>query len=105
MERTGTTARYVGDDGVASGRGPGQLGWYEFATSIVRGKKVLDAGCGLGHGVNILKRVSTEVVGQDLDPRLKADWNIIAPLADVPAKIHNYPQLDNFSVSVAISSS
>lgn len=86
MERIGTKALRVGDTDVESGRGPGQMGWYEFATQIIQGKKVLDAGCGLGNGVKVLRRVNPEVLGQDLDPRLKADWNIIVPLHDIPAK-------------------
>ena len=54
MERRGL-ARECGDEDVTAGRGPGQLPWYEFALRFVKGKSVLDAGCGLGKGMDILR--------------------------------------------------
>lgn len=38
---------------------------YQFATSFVRGKKVLDAACGTGYGSELLAREAKEVVGVD----------------------------------------
>ena len=75
--------RVVGDESVESGRGPGQLPWYEFAATIIRGKTVLDAGCGLGLGLEILRRSNKQVSGQDLDPRLERPGIVIAPLASI----------------------
>ena len=62
--------RKVGDESVRAGRGPSQLAWYEFAAPLVTNKTVLDAGCGLGLGLDILKRSAKKVIGQDLDERL-----------------------------------
>ncbi len=75
----------VGDESVESGRGPGQLPWYEFAATIIRGKTVLDAGCGLGLGLEILRRSNKQVFGQDLDPRLERPGIKIGPLASIPS--------------------
>lgn len=80
--------RVVGDESVESGRGPGQLPWYEFATTIIHGKKVLDAGCGLGRGLEILRRSNKEVWGQDLDPRLEDSGIMITPLETIPSKAY-----------------
>lgn len=66
-----------GDKGVVAGRGPGQLGWYEFcAHNFLSGKEtILDVGCGTGKGLRILSKRSRKAHGIDLDPRLK-DENI-----------------------------
>jgi SAM-dependent methyltransferase len=79
-------ARECGDDDVVAGRGPGQRGWYEWAAQWARGASVLDAGCGLGYGLEMLERVSPDVRGQDMDPRLRSDRVHIGPLSDVPSK-------------------
>jgi hypothetical protein len=68
-----TVVKECGDEGVEAGRGPGQLGWYEFASRFVEGKSVLDVGCGLCHGLAILGRKAAVAHGQDLDPRLVRD--------------------------------
>jgi 2-polyprenyl-3-methyl-5-hydroxy-6-metoxy-1,4-benzoquinol methylase len=82
-------ARVVGDSSVEAGRGAGQLPWYEFAASIFRGKRVLDAGCGLGLGLDILRRSNNEVLGQDLDPRLERPGIIIGSLASIPSRSYD----------------
>src|SRR4051812_8960067 len=81
-----TTVRQVGDAAVDAGRGPGQLAWYRFAAGFTAGKTVLDAGCGLGLGLNILRRTAREARGQDLDDRLTREDVHIGSLASVPSK-------------------
>jgi SAM-dependent methyltransferase len=78
--------RQVGDESVEAGRGPGQLAWYRFATRFAAGKSVLDAGCGLGQGLDVLRGVAGDARGQDLDPRLASDSIHIGPLATLPSK-------------------
>jgi 2-polyprenyl-3-methyl-5-hydroxy-6-metoxy-1,4-benzoquinol methylase len=78
--------RTCGDADVEAGRGPGQLGWYQFAGAFVRGKEVLDVGCGLGHGLRILAASARRAEGQDLDSRLAAPGVRIGPLTEVAAK-------------------
>ena len=42
---------------------------YQFAAQVVAGKEVLDAGCGVGYGIEILSRAgAAEMTGVDLDP-------------------------------------
>jgi SAM-dependent methyltransferase len=78
--------RTVGDVSVEAGRGAGQLAWYRFASRFAAGKSVLDAGCGLGQGTEILRQSARSAKGQDLDPRLQRDGIHIGPLEDVPSK-------------------
>ena len=78
--------RRVGDVSADAGRGPGQLAWYRFASQFCVGKSVLDAGCGLGMGLDILKAVARDAKGQDLDDRLKRDDIIIGGLENIPSK-------------------
>src|SRR5687767_5651358 len=40
---------------------------YEWARHLVRGKRVLDLGCGEGYGAFLLARDAREVVGVDID--------------------------------------
>lgn len=79
-------ARVVGDLSVEAGRGPGQLPWYEFASRIFAGKSILDVGCGLGKGLEILRKTSSRVIGQDLDPRLAGENIIIGALENIESK-------------------
>jgi len=72
--------RQCGDEGPAAGRGPGQRGWYEWLTPFVRGASVLDVGCGLGYGLDILATSAREVRGQDVDPQLSDPRIEIKPL-------------------------
>jgi SAM-dependent methyltransferase len=78
--------RQIGDGGVEDGRGPGQLAWYRFASRFVAGKTVLDAGCGLGAGLDILARRAKAATGQDLDQRLTRPDVFIGPLSEIPSK-------------------
>ncbi|MBV1799997.1 bifunctional 2-polyprenyl-6-hydroxyphenol methylase/3-demethylubiquinol 3-O-methyltransferase UbiG [Siccirubricoccus sp. G192] len=79
--------RQVGDTSVDAGRGPGQLPWYEYAArTICRDKVVLDVGCGLGNGLDILAKTAREVRGQDLDGRLVRPNVHIGPLEGIPDK-------------------
>jgi SAM-dependent methyltransferase len=80
------SVRQVGDESVEAGRGSGQLAWYGFATQFAAGKSVLDAGCGLGSGLKLLRGVAGHARGQDLDPRLGSDSIHIGPLATLPSK-------------------
>lgn len=65
MSEMRSNARKVGDVSVEAGRFLGQSKWYEFAASMFQGKRVLDAGCGLGKGLPILRRTNAVVMGQD----------------------------------------
>jgi len=78
--------RTVGDDSVDAGRGPGETAWYRFASQFCRGKTVLDAGCGLCSGLDILKQAAQRAHGQDLDSRLKRDDVTIGGLENIPSK-------------------
>lgn len=84
MDRTSSVAKKVGDTSVEAGRGPGQLAWYIFASSIFKDMKILDAGCGLGKGLDILRQSNNQVTGQDLDPRIKGENILITPLTEIP---------------------
>lgn len=81
--------RECGDDGVEAGRGPGQLGWYEFASHLFAGRSVLDVGCGLGHGLEILRRRAAVAHGQDLDPRLARAGVRIISVEAIEPKSHD----------------
>lgn len=78
--------RECGDEDPTAGRGPGQRGWYEWIAPQVAGQSVLDAGCGLGYGLDILGRFAQDARGQDLDPRLASPRITIAPLQSFPDK-------------------
>jgi SAM-dependent methyltransferase len=80
------SVRSVGDVSVDAGRGPGQLAWYRFASRFIAGKTVLDAGCGLGMGLDILRKHALGAAGQDLDPRLARQDVTIGPLENIPSK-------------------
>lgn len=86
VSSTLTSVRTVGDASVDAGRGPGQLAWYRFAAQFARGKTVLDAGCGLGLGLNILRGAAVSATGQDLDSRLEREDIHIGGLETVPSK-------------------
>lgn len=72
--------RECGDEDATAGRGPGQRGWYEWIAPQVAGLTVLDAGCGLGYGLDILGRTAHAVTGQDIDPQVTAPRVRIGPL-------------------------
>lgn len=55
----------------------------------MRGRTVLDAGCGLGHGLGELRSTAAKAIGQDLDPRLKAEGILIGGLEELPAKSYD----------------
>lgn len=82
MESSLEVARTCGDVSIEAGRGPGQLAWYAYATRYVQGRSVLDVGCGLGKGTDILRSAAPHADGQDLDPQLSARGAITKPLSD-----------------------
>ena len=48
-----------GDHSVEAGRGTsGQIGWYVLASKFCKNQSVVDVGCGLGKGLEILCKVS-----------------------------------------------
>jgi len=79
-------ARDCGDEDIEAGRGPGQVGWYQWLTGHVHGKSVLDAGCGLGYGIPILRTTARTVRGQDVDPQLASPDITIGPLSAIPSQ-------------------
>ncbi|MGE0420512.1 MAG: class I SAM-dependent methyltransferase, partial [Acetobacteraceae bacterium] len=82
--------RQVGDVSVVAGRGPGQMGWYQFAADhLVAGKSVLDVGCGLGAGLALLAKPARSVKGQDLDPRLARPEVMIGPIEEIQDKSYD----------------
>ena len=50
---------------------------------------VLDVGCGLGKGTDILRRTALNADGQDLDSQLSAIGAISKPLAEFPEKSYD----------------
>lgn len=82
--------RVVGDVSVEAGRGAGQLGWYRFFAPMVAGKSVIDIGCGLGAGLEILRGTASDATGQDLDERLAKPGVFIGPVTDIPSKSRDY---------------
>jgi SAM-dependent methyltransferase len=83
------SVKECGDESVSAGRGPGQLPWYRFASGLVAGKTVLDVGCGLGKGMEILRQNAASVNGQDLDPRLAGPEIHIGPVDQIPGKSYD----------------
>lgn len=61
------------NNNVINGRAPCQLGWYNWCgKKYCVGKTVLDVGCGMCDGMDILKKCgASEVTGQDVDIQLK----------------------------------
>lgn len=81
--------RFCGDESIDAGRGPGQLGWYEFASRFVEGRSVLDVGCGIGKGLDILANSAANAEGQDLDVRLARENVRIGPLEAISNKSYD----------------
>jgi SAM-dependent methyltransferase len=77
-----------GNEEILSGRKPAQMGWYEFAASVVDGQSVLDVGCGSGEGLKLLSARASDALGIDLDDRLRRqDVNVrIQSVSDIPDK-------------------
>jgi hypothetical protein len=86
MDSTLVIQRECGDEEVGSGRAPVQMGWYRFAQSLVRGKSVIDVGCGLGDGIPLLRVTASSARGQDVDERLSAPDVWIIPIEQIPSK-------------------
>jgi SAM-dependent methyltransferase len=83
-------AREVGDASVEAGRAASQMGWYRLAAkTIVPGRSVLDAGCGLGAELDELARTASQALGQELDPRLARDGVTIGPVEAIPDKSYD----------------
>ena len=83
--------RTCGDDEMLSGRGPSQMGWYQFVSQFVDGQTVLDVGCGSGEGLKILAQRATDTLGIDLDDRLRrTDVRVeIKPVEAMPDKSYD----------------
>lgn len=75
-----------GDIDVESGRKHTQDGWYDFAAEFSKDHTVIDIGCGLGKGIEILQIKSKSVLGQDIDERLANDNIIIQDIGDIEDK-------------------
>jgi SAM-dependent methyltransferase len=58
------------------------MGWYDFAATLIEGKSVLDVGCGLGKGLELLKSKASCATGLDLDPRLAGADVVIGSVED-----------------------
>jgi 2-polyprenyl-3-methyl-5-hydroxy-6-metoxy-1,4-benzoquinol methylase len=85
VEELEVIRRTCGDENVSAGRASTQLAWYEFALRFARGRSVLDVGCGLGDGLQVLKAGCAVVKGQDVDERLSGPDVLIAPLTEFDA--------------------
>lgn len=81
--------RKAGDDDPAAGRAGTQGGWYEFASEFIAGQSVLDVGCGLGKGLDVLARVAQRAEGIDMDARLERPGIRKLDIADVPTKSYD----------------
>lgn len=82
-------ARTCGDESPEAGRKPTQQEWYQYALRFVESRSVLDAGCGLGHGLDILRTRAARAEGQDLDTRLSREDVRIVELRDIPSKSYD----------------
>jgi len=80
--------RKCGDSNVAAGRESGQEAWYAFIAPRFSQRAVLDVGCGLGVGLEILRSGGARATGQDLDPRLQQDGVIISPIHLIPTNAY-----------------
>ena len=78
--------RECGDTSVEAGREASQLPWYSYALNFVNQKSVLDVGCGLGKGLEILRCKAKRVLGQDIDIRLASEDIIICDLSEITSK-------------------
>ena len=47
---------------------PNHLWRYRWAANLVKGQRVLDAGCGIGYGSSVLSREAVSVIGLEFDP-------------------------------------
>lgn len=77
---------HAGDEGVAVGRAGTQGGWYEFSATFCEGDEVLDVGCGLGKGLEILEKTAKNAYGIDVDARLEKDNIFKKDICDIPSK-------------------
>ena len=79
-----------GDVSVEAGRGPGQLAWYKFIAHRFAGHSVIDIGCGIGAGIDVLANYGCICTGQDLDPRLARHDITIGDTCTIPSGSHDY---------------
>lgn len=79
------------DDDVAWYREPAHSAWYEWFATMVKGKIVLDVGCGVGAGVKILQKTAAKVDGIDVDERLRSVYSeiIVGDLDNIPDKSYD----------------
>jgi SAM-dependent methyltransferase len=79
MEETQISPRQLDFDGerVIPGKTPIYLIWahtarYQFARRHLRGRRILDAGCGEGYGARYLAQYVDATIGVDIDPQAAA---------------------------------
>lgn len=63
--------------------------FYRWAKNFVKGKNVLDAGCGEGHGTAILAETANQVVGIDIKARIIEKASRCYPLNNVEFRVEN----------------
>jgi len=78
--------KHAGDTEIAAGRAGTQGGWYEFAAMFCEGHEVLDVGCGLGKGLEILARHASVAQGIDMDDRLERPGIQKKDISDMASK-------------------
>jgi SAM-dependent methyltransferase len=82
-----TAFRPCGDEGIAKGRAPLQMGWYRLAAAQIVGNSVLDVGAGMGEGLRVLAAHAPQALGIEVDERLRRSDDIeieIRDLASMP---------------------
>ena len=62
------------------------MGWYQYAAQQIAGCSVIDIGCGLGVGLDVLRKAASEARGQDLDARLERSDVLIGPVSSIASK-------------------
>ncbi len=73
---------------------------YEYAASVLGGKKVLDCACGMGYGTHILS-VTCDATGFDIDPEAIALAKLKYPTGDYRIGDITLEPLDGFDALVS----
>lgn len=72
---------------------------YRFAANLIRGKRVLDAGCGVGYGSECLAEYASAVIGVDQHPQSVAGANrqyANEKLGFIASDVQNLPFADHY---------